>query len=363
MVRRWGREPKPGRTGSASSAEPSAVSDAPLAAGPPTAVVSDVPPAEVARRRRRARRKAQPASSFGATAPAPAAEVAPALTPPIAEAPPALEQAPTAQSPMAAPPEAAPGAVAAEAGTRASLAEAPSKGDGGWRRRLGPKQVAAAVLVLLAAEIGYVVHLNTSPSSSPQKTAAPPPPLSTLPSTTTPSSSPTTAPAAPSAAGAPRTAAASAKPATAASTASATRAPVGYCTADDLDFTTTTDSSTYSPGQTVNMTMAVTDVRPCIFQPEAVGAYDCPSTLFVSRSGSQVFPSSGEGESCDPPSGQTMNPGSEEAVSVGWVIPSDWDQTNAPGSSCQAVGEWGWSAGPGQSPDTITIGSQLFTIS
>lgn len=237
----------------------------------------------------------------------------------------------------------------------------PIEQKGRARRRLGTKQVAAAVLLLLVVEIGYVVHLNSSPSTSSLPPEAPPP-LSILPSTTAPPPAVAT-PTIPFASAAPSTADASPKPATAASATTGRAAPPGYCTDGDLDFMTTTDSGTYSPGETVKMVMEVTDVTPCIFQPEAVGASGCPSTLVVTGDGSQVFPNSGYGENCDPPPAQAMNPGSEEAVSAVWVIPSDWDQTSSPGNSYQAVGEWGWSAGTGQAPDTIDIGSQLFTIS
>jgi hypothetical protein len=234
----------------------------------------------------------------------------------------------------------------------------------GWRRWLGTKQVAAVVLLLLAAEIGYVVHLNVSSSSNSPNNAAAPPPLSTLPSTTAPGSSP---PSVVVPAVSPKTAAptttvpktAAAKPATAAAAAATTTttAPLGYCTTSDLDFKTATNASSYSPGDAVDMTMTVTDVTSCIFQPVAVGAYDCPTTLVVSQGGTQVFPDASNSESCDPPPGQTMNPGSSESLSAAWQIP----QGTQSGQDYQAVGEWGWSSGSGK-PNTVNIASNPFAI-
>lgn len=244
----------------------------------------------------------------------------------------------------------------------------------GWRRWFGAKRVAVMVALLLAAEVGYVVDITSASSSSPQQDVALPP-LSTLapPSSTLPI---TGAPSAPTTTEAPTTSVAGADPAAGAGSAAvagaatpsgatparATAAALGYCTAGDLHFTTTTDSGTYSPGDTVNMTMEVSDVTPCIFQPAPVGATDCPSTLAVVQDGAQVFPNSGYGENCDPPGPQTMNPGSKEAMSASWTIPANWDSAEGPGASYVAIGEWGWSAGPGQPAHSADVGSDPFTI-
>lgn len=233
-------------------------------------------------------------------------------------------------------------------------------GEGGnrWGRWLGSKQVAAVVLLLLAAEIAYVVDLNTSSSSN---TAAPPV-QSTLgvPSTTTPSTT-LPPPSVPSTTVAPPTKAASSAPATTPASLSTTQhaAPIGYCTVKDLDFVTVTNSSSYAPGSTVDITMRVTDVNSCIFQPVAVGAAHCPTYVVVGEAGNQVFPSADRTESCDPPPAQSMNPGSSDALSVTWSIPAD--ATAA--SDYQAVGEWGWSAGSGAPPYTLDVGSGDFAVS
>lgn len=220
-----------------------------------------------------------------------------------------------------------------------------------WGPWLGSKQVAAVVLVLLAAEIGYVVHLNTEGSSS---KSASPPPQSTLasPSTVAPSTPVTTVPPLSKPATTTTTPTAT-KPVTAAATASSTSQP---CTAGDVDIVTTTGQSAYSAGQDVTMITTVTDVSSCIFQPEPVGEYDCPTSLVVVQAGSssQAWPGTG-GEDCNPPPGQTMNPGSTESLSSLWPA--------ATAGTYQAVGTWGWYAGAGQPAHQISVGSTDFTVS
>lgn len=227
-----------------------------------------------------------------------------------------------------------------------------------WGRWLGSKQVAAVVLLLLAAEIGYVVHLNTSSSSN--NSAAPPTqstqgapsttvPIVTAPGGALPQASPTTVPPATKS-----TTPAPAAPATAA--AGQRAAPPQPCTMSDLNIVTTTGQSSYSAGQNVTMTTTITDVTSCVFQPAAVGQYNCPSSLAVVSAGTsnQVYPGAG-GEQCNPPPGQTMNPGSTESLSSVWP--------DATAGTYQAVGTWGWEAGAGQAPNSANVGSSDFTVS
>jgi hypothetical protein len=54
-----------------------------------------------------------------------------------------------------------------------------------------------------------------------------------------------------------------------------------------------------------------------------------------------------------------MNTGSQDAVSASWVIASDEQAA----SNYQAVGERGWSAGPGHSPYAVDIGSASSSMS
>jgi hypothetical protein len=218
---------------------------------------------------------------------------------------------------------------------------------------LGTKRVAVVILLLLAAEVGYVVHLNTQSSSN--KSAPPPVTLAVPPSTTAPSTQapvPTTAPVATPA----TTPTTTPKPAPAPAPAVAAKsaAPLVPCTTSDLSVVTTTSGN--SVGSPVRITTTITAVHSCIFQPAAVQPGNCPSWIVVDQAGgSQVFPASDQVESCNPPAAQTMNPGSSESVSVSWIPPS------GSAGTYQAVGIWGWSGQSGV--NQISMPSQLFSVS
>jgi len=264
-----------------------------------------------------------------------------------------------APAPEAAPAEAAPAEAApAEAGTHEVSRSS-------WSRWLGTKRVAAVVLLLLAGEIAYVVHLNASNSSN---NSLAPFTQNTFgaPSTTTPPAFPTvvvpppiTTTTAPPAATSDAPPATSPKPAIAATTASHITATPGYCTTRDVEFTTGTNAGSYGPGSTVVFTMQVTDVTSCIFQPVVAGSSSCAAYLFVGDNGAQVFPSTQETEPCDPPSAQTMNPGSKDSLVVQWTVPED----AAANGQYQAVGQWGWSAGPGLAANSVNVASNSFSVS
>ena len=249
-------------------------------------------------------------------------------------------------------------AAAAEAGTD-EVSRSP------WSRWLGTKRVAAVVLLLLAGEIAYVVHLNASNSSNDSLA-----PLTQntfgSPSTTTPPAFPTvvvpppiTTTTAPPAATSDTPPATSSKPAIAATTASHIMATPGYCMTRNVEFTTGTNAGSYGPGSTVVFTMQVTDVTSCIFQPVVAGSSSCAAYLFVGDNGAQVFPSAQETEPCDPPSAQTMNPGSKDSLVVQWTVPED----AAVNGQYQAVGQWGWSAGPGLPANSVNVASNSFSVS
>jgi hypothetical protein len=248
-----------------------------------------------------------------------------------------------------------PGVVAGAAGAGWRRWFGAARSPDGRRNWLGSKQVAAVVLLLLAAEIGYIVHLNTSSNSA--KTSSPPP-LSSLPQLKAPpaASTPTTVPA-------PATAPATSPPSTVPG-ASAVAAPVpvqtvsaplGPCTAGDLDIVTTTGHSAYAVGQDVNMTTTVTDVHSCIFQPAPAGTYGCAASLVISSGGNQVWPAPGQAEPCNAPGGMTMNPGSTESLSATWAASAT--------GTYEAVGEWGWSGASGQPTNTANVASAPFTVS
>jgi hypothetical protein len=260
------------------------------------------------------------------------------------------------------------GAEGAAAGTTAGVAAMAGGGAAaeGWRRWfgvtrgpdgrrnwLGTKQVAAVVLLLLAAEIGYVVNLNVSSSSNKSAT---PPPLSTLPpiKSSPAVTVPTTVPPKTAPAASPSTTVAPPKPA-AAPAVQAVAAPLGPCTASDVDITTSTGQSSYAVGQAVNILTTVTDVHSCIFQPEPAGTYSCASSIVVASGGNQVWPAPGQAEPCNAPAGMTMNPGSTESLSATWTASS--------AGTYQAIGMWGWSGGSGQPNNTANVASPSFTVS
>jgi len=228
-----------------------------------------------------------------------------------------------------------------------------TRGPDGRRNWLGTKQVAAVVLLLLAAEIGYVVNLNVSSSSN---KSASPPPLSTLPpiKSSPAVTVPTTVPPKTAPAASPSTTVAPAKPA-AAPAVQAVAAPLGPCTASDVDITTSTGQSSYAVGQAVNILTTVSDVHSCIFQPAPTGPYSCASSIVVASGGNQVWPAPGQAEPCNAPAGMTMNPGSTESLSATW--------TAASAGTYQAIGMWGWSGGSGQPNNTANVASPAFTVS
>jgi hypothetical protein len=218
---------------------------------------------------------------------------------------------------------------------------------------LGTKRVAVVILLLLAAEVGYVVHLNTQSSSN--KSALPPATL-VIPTTTAPSvQAPATTTTVPAAKPAPTPTTAPKPAPTAAPVVAAKSAPLAPCTTSDLSIVTTT-SGAYRVGSPVEITTTVTAVRSCIFQPVAVQPGNCPTWIVVNQIGGtqgQAYPSSTQVESCNPPSGQTMNPGSSESVSVSWVPSST--------ATYQAIGTWGWASQSG-APNQENVPSQAFPV-
>lgn len=224
--------------------------------------------------------------------------------------------------------------------------EEPPPSRWGW---VGTKRVAAIILVLLAAEIGYVVHLNTegTANKSATPTTVPTVPATTAPNLQTPAVAPTTAPAATKPATTPTTAA---KPATAPAAVTATTAPLGPCTTSDVNVATTTSGS-YDIGSQITITTTVTDVSRCTFTPAAVAPANCPT--FITVNGPENWPSPGQ-EQCNPPAGQTMNPGSSESISVVW--------TPTESGTYQAVGTWGWESASGP-PNQVSVPSPSFGIS
>ncbi|MDE3087044.1 MAG: hypothetical protein KGJ77_09800 [Acidobacteriota bacterium] len=223
--------------------------------------------------------------------------------------------------------------------------------------RLGSTKVAAAVALILAVEVGYIVHLNLSSAShsTPPRRALPAlsvPPQSTLPSASLPVTPATTAPApATKAASAPAT---TAPPRTAAAVVPATTPapPLQPCTAGDLSVSTTTDRTSYTAGMPVVVVTKVTDLNSCVFTPAAPSGSSCPTAIAVDYAGGGPAPMGAE--SCTPPAQTTMNPGSTETVTA--TLPAG---ELSPGSY-RALGSWGWRTTEGVATAGATSGT--FTI-
>jgi hypothetical protein len=226
---------------------------------------------------------------------------------------------------------------------------------------LGTKRVAAVILVLLAAEIGYVVHLNTQGTSN--RTASPPTTQFTVPTPTTapnlqvpvvvPTTVPTTVPAS--------TPTTVAKPAPKPAVAAVQAAPLAPCTTSDLSVVTTETGATvpsgaFAVGTPNTVTTTVSAVRSCIFQPAAVQPQNCPTWIVVNAldGPGPGFPNTTSTEACSPPAGQTMNPGSSESVSISW--------TPTTVGTYQAAGTWGWSSQSG-APYQETGAGPRFAVS
>ncbi|HLI75217.1 MAG TPA: hypothetical protein VKU86_15175 [Acidimicrobiales bacterium] len=141
--------------------------------------------------------------------------------------------------------------------------------------------------------------------------------------------------------------------------------PPPLCTPGDVTMSTTTDSSSYSPGQTITATTTVVDRVACVFTPVAAGQYNCgTSVVFTDGHGQQVFPLPGQSEQCAQPASATLQPGQAESVAITWngMLPVLGVPSGAPPGQYTAVGTWTWSAGPGQSPYSVTASSPAFTI-
>jgi hypothetical protein len=128
---------------------------------------------------------------------------------------------------------------------------------------------------------------------------------------------------------------------------------------------TATDSSAYSPGSTVTVTTLLRALRACVFQPVANGPYSCADWVIITDAGGhQVFPSPGQGEQCSPPAATVLQPGVTESLRAAWnqQVQTGGGYAQAPPGYYQAVGTWGWSAGPGQPPYVVSARSSSFAV-
>lgn len=208
-----------------------------------------------------------------------------------------------------------------------------------------------AALLAVGVVLGFVVARTTGPSipsnQSTPTTTVPrvsvpvlSPPVESVPTSTT--AVPQTAVSAPSQASGP--------------------AP---CTPADLSITTATDASSYRSGSTVTVTTLLRSVRACVFQPVAAGPYGCADTVVViDGSNHQAWPWPGESEQCSPPAATVLQPGVTESLRAGWngEVETDGSFQPAPPGTYEAIGTWSWSAGPGQSPNRVSVASAAFSV-
>lgn len=127
----------------------------------------------------------------------------------------------------------------------------------------------------------------------------------------------------------------------------------GLCTASDLQLSASSDSSSYAPGQPVDLSTDVTDVVACTFEAQAPAGRACADSIVVEQSDSRLWPWPGQGEQCSPPAPTVLEPGDRETLAAVWnqrVLTADGSTEQASAGSYQAVGTWAWLTVDGQSP-------------
>lgn len=239
------------------------------------------------------------------------------------------------------------GAVVTETGTGARPPRRPLD-----RSLLAFLVFALAVAVIVVAAL--LVHALTRPTQA----SAPLVQSSTTTTSQPATSTTTTSPAASTTTTTPAS--------TTTTAAGAVAAAPGPCTANDVEVVTTTDRSTYTPGQPVVVTTKVIDRTACVFQPVNIPGTQCPTSVTVDQGGAQVWPAAGQGEQCSIPQATTLQPGMAESVSATWnqqVFSSQSGLQQAPAGTYNAVGDWGWSAGSGKPPVVVQAPSTGFVIS
>jgi hypothetical protein len=139
----------------------------------------------------------------------------------------------------------------------------------------------------------------------------------------------------------------------------ATPAP-GPCGAGDLAASVTTPSSSYGPGQSVEIDSVLTVVRTCVFQPADVPGASCPTTIGVidDAGGGEVWPAHAGSEQCPSFQGGLVGAGTRFSATT------HWNQSTDTGPCCTAVTPhqyqaettWSW-AGPGGTASADNVSS------
>lgn len=127
----------------------------------------------------------------------------------------------------------------------------------------------------------------------------------------------------------------------------------GWCTASDLQVSASSISTSYGPGETVDLYTAVTDVVPCTFEAQASAGQPCADSIAVDQAGNEVWPWPGQGEQCSPPAPTVLERGDRETLAAAWnqqVRTTSGGNGQAPPGHYEAVGTWSWLTGDGQAP-------------
>lgn len=164
-------------------------------------------------------------------------------------------------------------------------------------------------------------------------------------------------------------AAASPAPTTTVGAASpATTAVAGsrVCGPGDVDITTATDRSSYSPGAQVTVVTKLVSKSSCNLELAPSGQYDCGESLVINTwSSEQVFPAADQKEQCASFPNGPVKPGTADVATIVWnqrtLLPGG-GMASVPGGRYQAVGSWSWSAGAGSGPFEVAVNSPPFTI-
>jgi hypothetical protein len=150
---------------------------------------------------------------------------------------------------------------------------------------------------------------------------------------------------------------------------STTTLPLGApkpCVPGDVTVTTSTDRSSYSPGDQVTVVTKLVSSVACELTLFPAGMYDCGESIVVDTwSGEQVFPTLGQSEQCGNLPQGLITPGSSEIATIVWnqraMLPGGGTGQAAPGRY-EAIGSWSWNSGSAGAPYQVAVDSAPFTI-
>lgn len=138
------------------------------------------------------------------------------------------------------------------------------------------------------------------------------------------------------------------------------------CAPGDLTITTSTDRSSYSPGDSITVVTKLVSSVVCSLTLFPTGQYDCGESIVVDTwSGEQVFPTLGQSDQCANLPQGLLTPGSAETATLVWnqttTLPAGGTGQASPGRY-EAIGSWSWNSGAAGAPYQVAVGSAPFTI-